>query len=52
MHHAGGFNHNFGFYFTYWDKLMGTEHPDYVATYDRVTARLPKPATTATLPAS
>lgn len=38
MHHAGSFNHNFGFYFTWWDKLMGTEHPDYVATYDRVTA--------------
>jgi Delta7-sterol 5-desaturase len=39
LHHAGSFNHNFGFYFTYWDKLMGTEHPDYVATYDRVTAQ-------------
>ena len=38
LHHAGSFNHNFGFYFTYWDKLMGTEHPEYVATYDRVTA--------------
>lgn len=38
LHHAGSFNHNFGFYFTWWDKLMGTEHPDYVATYDRVTA--------------
>jgi Delta7-sterol 5-desaturase len=39
LHHAGSFNHNFGFYFTWWDKLMGTEHPDYVATYDRVTAK-------------
>ena len=38
LHHAGSFNHNFGFYFTWWDKLMGTEHPDYVATFDRVTA--------------
>lgn len=38
LHHAGSFNHNFGFYFTFWDKLMGTEHPDYVAVYDRVTA--------------
>ncbi len=38
LHHAGSFNHNFGFYFTFWDKLMGTEHPDYVATFDRVTA--------------
>jgi lathosterol oxidase len=39
LHHAGSFNHNFGFYFTFWDKLMGTEHPDYVAVYDRVTAQ-------------
>lgn len=38
LHHAGSFNHNYGFYFTWWDKMMGTEHPDYVATYDRVTA--------------
>ena len=38
LHHAGSFNHNYGFYFTWWDKLMGTEHPDYVETYDRVTA--------------
>lgn len=38
LHHAGSFNHNFGFYFTWWDKLMGTEHPNYVAVYDRVTA--------------
>jgi Delta7-sterol 5-desaturase len=43
LHHAGSFNHNFGFYFTFWDKLMGTEHPDYVATFDRVTAKLAKP---------
>ena len=39
LHHAGSFNHNFGFYFTWWDKLMGTEHPDYVATFERVTQR-------------
>lgn len=38
MHHAGSFNHNFGFYFTWWDKLMGTEHPDYVAKFNEVTA--------------
>lgn len=38
LHHAGSFNHNFGFYLTFWDKLMGTEHPDYVATFNRVTA--------------
>lgn len=39
LHHGGSFNHNYGFYFTWWDKLMGTEHPHYVATFDRVTAQ-------------
>jgi Delta7-sterol 5-desaturase len=43
LHHSGNFNSNFGFYFTFWDKIMGTENPDYVATYDRVTARAPHP---------
>lgn len=38
MHHGVSFDHNYGFYFTWWDKLMGTEHPDYVKTFDRVTA--------------
>ena len=38
MHHAGSFNHNFGFYFTWWDKLMSTEHSDYVAKFNEVTA--------------
>lgn len=50
LHHAGSFNHNFGFYLTFWDKVMGTEHPDYVATYDRVTAPAPKPASTELAP--
>jgi len=39
LHHAGGFNHNYGFYFTFWDKLVRTEHPDYVRIYDEVTAK-------------
>lgn len=39
MHHGTSYTHNYGFYFTWWDKLMGTEHPDYVTTFDRVTAR-------------
>jgi sterol desaturase/sphingolipid hydroxylase (fatty acid hydroxylase superfamily) len=30
MHHANG-NYNFGLYFSWWDRLMGTEHPDYLA---------------------
>jgi Delta7-sterol 5-desaturase len=27
LHHTT-FHYNFGFYFTWWDRLMGTEHPD------------------------
>lgn len=29
MHHERA-NGNFGFYFTWWDRWMGTEHPDYL----------------------
>jgi Delta7-sterol 5-desaturase len=39
LHHSGGFGSNYGFYFTFWDKVMGTEHPDYVRIYDEVTAK-------------
>ncbi|MEO0400249.1 MAG: sterol desaturase family protein [Pseudomonadota bacterium] len=28
IHHADG-GWNFGLYFTFWDRLMGTEHPNY-----------------------
>jgi Delta7-sterol 5-desaturase len=28
LHHAS-FHHNYGLYFTWWDKMMGTEHPAY-----------------------
>jgi Delta7-sterol 5-desaturase len=38
LHHAGGFNTNYGLYFTFWDKWMGTEHPRYAETFHRVTA--------------
>jgi lathosterol oxidase len=30
---------NYGLYFTWWDRLMGTTDPSYEATFDRVTAR-------------
>ncbi|MFM9852581.1 MAG: sterol desaturase family protein [Sphingomonadaceae bacterium] len=36
LHHGGAFTYNYGTWFTFWDKLMGTEHPDYRATFDRV----------------
>jgi Delta7-sterol 5-desaturase len=28
MHHAQG-RHNYGLYFTWWDRVCGTEHPQY-----------------------
>lgn len=35
MHHAFA-GKNLGFYFTWWDRLMGTEHPDYLVAFQRV----------------
>lgn len=29
MHHLGGFNSNYGIHLSIWDKLMGTENPNY-----------------------
>jgi sterol desaturase/sphingolipid hydroxylase (fatty acid hydroxylase superfamily) len=44
LHHNGNFNRNYGLYFGFWDRLMGTEHPDYVQTFNRVTAPAPSTA--------
>ncbi len=41
LHHSGGFRTNYGFYFTWWDRMMGTEHPRYAETFARVTAAPP-----------
>jgi len=30
---------NYGLYFTFWDRLMGTTHPRYEATFDEVASR-------------
>lgn len=38
LHHSR-FKGNYGLYFRIWDRLMGTEHPDYVKDYDRVQAQ-------------
>lgn len=38
MHHKH-FEHNYGLYFTWWDRWCGTEHPKYETTFDEVTAR-------------
>ena len=35
MHHAQG-SCNYGLYFRFWDRAMGTEHPGYVAAYDAI----------------
>jgi Delta7-sterol 5-desaturase len=39
LHHNGGFNTNYGLYFTWWDKWMGTEHPRYREKFDEVVNR-------------
>lgn len=38
LHHRQ-FNGNYGLYFRVWDRLMGTEHPEYVQEFDRVMAQ-------------
>ena len=38
LHHSQG-NHNYGLYFTWWDRWMGTEHPRYHEAFE--TAALP-----------
>jgi Delta7-sterol 5-desaturase len=39
LHHSGSFACNFGLYFTWWDRICGTEHPRYRAIFREVTAR-------------
>jgi len=48
LHHAHA-GANYGLYFTWWDRLMGTEHPDYYARFAAATRRplLPRGAKTA-----
>ena len=38
LHHSAG-TYNFGLYFTWWDRWMGTEHPRYRETFRAVTAQ-------------
>ena len=35
LHHSK-FKGNYGLYFRIWDRLLKTEHPDYVKEYDRI----------------
>lgn len=51
LHHAEA-GWNYGLYFTWWDRFMGTEHPEYYARFAAATAKTcpvrPRmPATTA-----
>jgi len=36
LHHSSR-GYNYGLYFTWWDRLAGTEHPNYREVFDRVT---------------
>ncbi|RZM21594.1 MAG: sterol desaturase family protein [Pedobacter sp.] len=38
MHHSK-FKGNYGLYFRLWDRLLKTEHPDYVDEYDQIQAK-------------
>ncbi|HRI59360.1 MAG TPA: DUF2147 domain-containing protein [Saprospiraceae bacterium] len=38
LHHKH-FNHNYGLYFTWWDRWFGTEYPMYRETFEEVTSR-------------
>ncbi|WP_143305534.1 sterol desaturase family protein [Chitinophaga vietnamensis] len=37
--HHNKFKGNYGLYFRIWDRVMGTEHPDYVKEYDKIQER-------------
>ena len=41
LHHSGGFGSNYGLYFTWWDRAMKTEHPQYREIFREITARRP-----------
>ena len=43
LHHQTG-RLNYGLYFTWWDRVMGTEHPDYAQRFHEARSRrLPQP---------
>lgn len=43
MHHAR-FSSNYGLYFTFWDRLMGTTHASYETAFEDVAARARTPS--------
>ncbi len=40
LHHQRA-NYNFGLYFNFWDRLMGTNDPGYEALYEKITSQNP-----------
>ncbi|MBX9943172.1 MAG: sterol desaturase family protein [Reyranella sp.] len=46
LHHEAG-RYNYGLYFRWWDKMMGTEHPDYRRKFEAIVS----PGTAAPVPA-
>jgi Delta7-sterol 5-desaturase len=40
--HHGQARWNYGLYFTWWDRFMGTEHPEYYARFEAATRRVCK----------
>lgn len=44
LHHSGNFACNFGLYFTWWDRICGTEHPRYREIFREITSRGRAPA--------
>lgn len=51
LHHSEG-RYNYGLYFTWWDRWMGTEHPRYHDRFEAVAARTRQAATTVISPSS
>jgi sterol desaturase/sphingolipid hydroxylase (fatty acid hydroxylase superfamily) len=43
LHHAQA-GYNYGLYFTFWDKVMGTEHPQYLQRFAEAVRRPRAPA--------
>lgn len=39
IQHHDSFKGNFGLYFNFWDRWMGTNHPDYEKRFHEVTSR-------------
>jgi len=51
LHHAQG-RHNYGLYFVWWDRIGGTEHPEYRLRLRRLAEGQPLTSTPATTAAS